>query len=406
MQEAIKPAAPSQAIKDRPPARADADAPEQTRQPNGNGKLFVLGTLNAEELQEYITDWIEGGLDWGADAAGALKHHCEMLVAKGPDAGFGATHLGCVQSCLIEVTLAGDSTDKLFGPLAAEVIFPHVDWHRACKDALGRGTARLETSQQERDARIEAEAQAAEDSADSAVSETPPSRGDAGLYAIRQKSDGEFHANDINEQPLIMQVHCFASFDEAAAARLLYSNPEDEIVPLIELSAADGHLAEENRQFKRALIQHNRALQIALCVGERLKQENAALQKENDEFAHELGKRDAAEPKSPIARRTKEVHPTTLYGLRCGDSKTWFFGNDSETLDGGPNVPYVPVFKSEEDARKYLDEAKMVEAVPGGDDNEKAYVIMPLAVVGASGDTSERSETSVADKGRELIGAK
>lgn len=84
--------------------------------------------------------------------------------------------------------------------------------------------------------------------------ETDPAQ----LYAIRRKSDGEFHANDINNEPKIMQVHCFASFDEAAAARLLFSKPEDEIVPLVvarangetshrsETSDADEPDAEDN----------------------------------------------------------------------------------------------------------------------------------------------------------------
>ena len=36
------------------------DAPGQTGQPNG--KPFVLGTLDADELQEYVTDWIDTAL--------------------------------------------------------------------------------------------------------------------------------------------------------------------------------------------------------------------------------------------------------------------------------------------------------------------------------------------------------
>ncbi len=36
------------------------DAPEQTGQ--ANGKPFVLGTLDADELQEYVTDWIDTAL--------------------------------------------------------------------------------------------------------------------------------------------------------------------------------------------------------------------------------------------------------------------------------------------------------------------------------------------------------
>ena len=110
-------------------------------------------------------------------------------------------------------------------------------------------------------------------------------------------------------------------------------------------------------------------------------------------------------PTAPIARRPKEVHPTTLYGLRaCDLSNSWFAGNEAQMLDGGPDVGYVPTFKSEEDARKYLADAGLKEAVPNGD-NDEAFAIMALAVVGASGETSKRSETSVADKGRELIEA-
>ena len=170
----------------------------------------------------------------------------------------------------------------------------------------------------------------------------------AQLYAIRAPS-GEWADNDINDEPKVWQVHCFRSFDEAATARLMLCHPDSEIVPLVEAMRPD------------------------------MLQPIAAT--------------------SPIARRPKEVYPTTLYGLRCCDEGNgWFYGNESQMRDGVPNVHYIPTFKSEDDARKYLAAAGMTEAVPNGDDNHEAYAIMPLLVARANDETSERSETSDADE--------
>lgn len=144
-QEAIETSTRSQAMNDPTPASPGAEAPGQTRQPNG-GKLFVLGTLNAEQLQECVTDWIEAALGYGCDAADALKYHVGALDEKGPDDWCGLSRLMSVQTCLMDTTLACHSTDKLFGTFAVQFIFPNVDWQRACKDALQR-----EWDQHERD---------------------------------------------------------------------------------------------------------------------------------------------------------------------------------------------------------------------------------------------------------------
>ena len=147
-------------------------APGQTGQPN-NPKPFVLGTLNAEELQEYVTDWIEGALGYGADSADALKHHVEMVAHEGPTGWHGESQITSVQLCMMDTTLSCDSTDKLFGAFAHEFIFPNVNWQRACKDAMKRigddraeYRAQREARDQARDDRIRDEAQAEDESTD------------------------------------------------------------------------------------------------------------------------------------------------------------------------------------------------------------------------------------------------
>lgn len=134
---------PDQATAAATPCQVDSDQSNDVSNHNGQEKRFALGTLHAGEIQEIVTHWIAKALDYGADSAVALKHHCEMVACHGPGAGLGATHVECVQNCLIETTLSYDKTDELFGPAALKEIFPHIDWQIACEEALKRGPTEM-----------------------------------------------------------------------------------------------------------------------------------------------------------------------------------------------------------------------------------------------------------------------
>ena len=83
----------------------------------------------------------------------------------------------------------------------------------------------------------------------------------AQLYAIRSQSSGQFCANEINDEPKVYQVYCFASYDEAATARLIYHSPDDEIVPLVPAEAMPVQMAQENRRLRQQVARMERRIQ-------------------------------------------------------------------------------------------------------------------------------------------------